>query len=63
MGRRLRTLDAVREVTAGGQELQTFRRQYPEALTRYRGADHEVIFPTGTYAMRVRFGLCCHPPT
>ena len=44
------------------QELQTFRRQYPEALARYRGGDREVIFPAGTYAMRVRFGVRCRRP-
>lgn len=36
-----------------------FQFGYRTALSEYREGDHEVVFPFGTYAMRVRFGVKC----
>jgi hypothetical protein len=39
--------------------LQSFYLQYREALDRWRAGDHEVVFPFGTYWMRVFHGARC----
>lgn len=44
------------------KSLQAFRKEYREALDKYCAGDHEVVFPAGTYWMRVHFGVNCHPP-
>jgi putative transposase len=44
------------------KSLQAFRKEYREALEKYRASDHEVVFPAGTYWMRVHLGVECHPP-
>ena len=43
------------------KELQTFRKEYRESLAKYRAGNHDVIFPAGTYWMRVHLGVRCHP--
>jgi putative transposase len=42
-------------------DLRNFRKEYGEALERYRAGEHDVIFPAGTYWMRVHFGVRCYP--
>jgi REP element-mobilizing transposase RayT len=39
--------------------LESFYLQYREALKRWRAGDHEVVFPFGTYWMRVFHGARC----
>ncbi len=48
----------VRAIT----ELQTFRADHRESMHAYRAGQHDVVFPAGTYKMRVQFGVRCHPP-
>jgi len=38
--------------------IRAFWRAYAEALAEYRA----VVFPAGTYKMRVFFNVPCHPP-
>jgi len=42
--------------------LRAFWRAYAEALAEYRAGNHDVVFPAGTYKMRVFFNVPCHPP-
>jgi len=44
------------------ERLLTFRRDYHEALKRWRAGDRETRFPAGTYALRVLYGVSCHAP-
>ena len=44
------------------ERLKMFLREYREALSRYRGGDTSVVFPAGTYWLRVHFGVRCHAP-
>lgn len=43
-------------------DLQSFRQRYSEALARYKAGEHDVVFPPGTYWMRVHLGVQCQPP-
>jgi hypothetical protein len=44
------------------QRLKVFRDAYRAAWERYRNGDLSVLFPFGTYWMRVRLGVqCCGP--
>ncbi len=43
------------------QHLTSFRVAYSEAITRWRHGERDVVFPHGTYLMRVRFGVTCCP--
>jgi hypothetical protein len=45
--------------------LRNFRHTYRECWTKFCGGVRDVIFPAGTYLLRVRFGAVCdslHPP-
>lgn len=42
--------------------LKTFLDEYREAWTRWCAGEHEVVFPYGTWLMRVRFGARCADP-
>jgi len=42
--------------------LRAFWRAYAEALAEYRAGNHDVVFPPGTYKMRVFFNVPCPPP-
>jgi REP element-mobilizing transposase RayT len=44
------------------QRLKAFRDAYREAWQRYRDGDTAVLFPWGTYWMRVRLGVQCLGP-
>lgn len=44
---------------AGLGELREFLRRYREALTEWLRGDRSMVFPAGTYLMRVRFGVTC----
>ena len=61
-GQRHRRITAIRK-------LRAFLADYGEALERYLGylerdikRAREVIFPAGTYLMRVRYAVQCHAP-
>ncbi len=41
------------------QRLVRFLEEYRAALLRYCDGDRSVLFPHGTYLMRVRFGVAC----
>jgi hypothetical protein len=47
------------------QRLVVFLKEYAECLRRWRAGNREVVFPYGTYAMRVFHGARCAqaPPT
>ncbi len=40
-----------------------FNRAYDEALSRWTSGDRDVVFPHGTWWMRVHHGVRCGPPT
>ena len=40
---------------------QCFLERYYDALRRFLGGDREVMFPAGTWLMKVRFGVPCCP--
>ncbi len=40
-----------------------FLDAYRKAWSRFRAGERNVVFPAGTYAMRVRFGVPCAAPT
>jgi REP element-mobilizing transposase RayT len=42
--------------------LQRFVREYRVALARLRAGVRDVVFPAGTYRMRVELGVCCAAP-
>jgi putative transposase len=44
------------------ERLTEFLKAYREAMSEYFAGDDSVIFPAGTYWMRVRFGVLCHAP-
>lgn len=50
--------DKWRRIEAIAQ-LKTFWSEYREALARFCDGDHTVVFPAGTYLMRVRYGVPC----
>ncbi len=41
--------------------LKTFRARYREALEKFRAGVRDVLFPAGTYRMRVFFNVACEP--
>jgi len=43
-------------------EVRRFEAMYEEALARWTAGDHRVLFPPGTWWMRVHHGVRCHPP-
>jgi hypothetical protein len=44
------------------QRLKCFLSDYKEALKRWRQGVHDVMFPAGTYAMRLHAGVRCREP-
>jgi REP element-mobilizing transposase RayT len=44
---------------AGLKRVREFRQRYREALTSFLAGTRDVLFPAGTYLMRVRFGATC----
>ncbi len=44
------------------RRLKEFTRDYYEALTRWKQGFHQVIFPSGTYAMVTQLHAVCAPP-
>ena len=44
------------------EEYKTFQKEYREALVEYLDGNRDVIFPYGTWWMRVFHGMRCHPP-
>jgi hypothetical protein len=44
------------------QRLKSFLNAYRTAWKAFSEGDRSVIFPFGTYAMRIRFGVCCSGP-
>jgi len=44
------------------EERQRFQTEYARVLPCWIAGDREVVFPPGTYLMRVRYGVNCHPP-
>jgi hypothetical protein len=44
------------------ERLRTFRAEHADALAAYRAGDHDVVFPYGTWKMRVYYGARCRPP-
>ena len=44
------------------QRLKSFLSDYRAAWQAFSEGDRLVIFPFGTYAMRIRFGVCCNGP-
>lgn len=47
----------VAERIAAAVELKTYRQEYRAAWHRYRAGERDVVFPYGTYLMRVRHGV------
>jgi hypothetical protein len=45
------------------QRLLDFVAQYRAAWLRWREGDRTVVFPSGTYALRIHSGVACGPPT
>ncbi len=43
-------------------ELRAFRASYREQLDRWKNGERDVVFPHGTWWMRVHHGVRCHPP-
>jgi len=44
------------------QRLKRFAVEYKKALERWREGNHDVVFPAGTYAMRIHAGVRCAAP-
>ena len=44
------------------EEDKVFLREYAEALKKFAAGIRDVIFPAGTYWMRVHFGVECRAP-
>lgn len=44
------------------QRNQQWLAAYREALEKFRRGIRDVLFPHGTYLMRVRYGVACQPP-
>jgi putative transposase len=44
------------------QRLKSFLNAYRGAWERFSAGDRDVLFPYGTYGMRVRFGVQCNAP-
>ena len=58
---RLASRDKWRRIEAL-QRLKSFLVSYREAWRRFCDGERQVVFPYGTYAMRVRFGVRCAGP-
>ena len=43
------------------QRLKSFQSDYKQAPKRWRDGERSVVFPAGTYAMRVHAGVKCEP--
>lgn len=43
------------------ERLQIFIQEYRAALARFRAGERDVVFPAGTWKMRVLFGVRCEP--
>ncbi|MBT8495880.1 MAG: hypothetical protein KJO07_22745, partial [Deltaproteobacteria bacterium] len=41
------------------QRVTSFWREHRDALVRFLAGERDVLFPPGTYLMRVRFGVSC----
>ena len=44
------------------RRIRAFNADYDEALARWRAGERDVVFPHGTWWMRVHHGVRCHPP-
>lgn len=44
----------------GLKRVRAFRQSYRECVERFVAGARDVVFPAGTYLMRVRFGVTCH---
>jgi putative transposase len=44
------------------RKIRAFNADYDEALARWTAGDRDVVFPYGTWWMRVHHGVRCHPP-
>ena len=44
------------------ERLKAFLNAYAAALRSFAGGEREVVFPFGTYGMRVRFAVNCAGP-
>jgi len=61
--RRPRVLAACAELReAVLTRMALFRDAYAAALETFRAGTRDVTFPAGTYKLRARLGLNCHPP-
>ncbi len=47
--------------TGAIRALKEFLRRYREALATFGQGARDAVFPAGTYAMRIRFGVPCEP--
>ncbi len=43
------------------QRIKSFLQEYKEALRKWKDGYRNVVFPAGTYAMRIHAGVCCAP--
>jgi len=55
---RVAALDKGERIEAIGR-LVSFLERHRDALVKYCSGEQNVVFPLGTYLMRVRFGVCC----
>ena len=44
------------------KEIKVFLEEYREAFFQFSSGLRDVVFPVGTYLMRVRFAVACHDP-
>jgi len=44
------------------QRLKSFLNDYREAWEKFRAGIRDVVFPYGTYSMRINLGVCCQAP-
>lgn len=61
-GKRVPTFAAggdIKLLKAGLKRVREFRQRYRECIQRFLAGARDVIFPAGTYLMRIRFGVCC----
>jgi len=52
----------VEAARAAVKRLKAFNAAYDEALERWTRGERDVVFPHGTWWMRVHHGVSCHPP-
>jgi REP element-mobilizing transposase RayT len=55
---RIAAQDKWKRIEALGR-LVSFLERHRDALSRFCSGERKVVFPLGTYLMRVRFGVCC----